>query len=469
MLVLVRIIAPESYGQFAMVTAVIGFISVFSATNFLAYILQVPTDSEELYQEHFTAAGALQGGAFLVTNIVAFGLGYLETYAAIVPYVHVMSVSFLLEWPTEIRRKMLERAFDWKRLRFLQAIGLIAGAILGVAMAFAGAGTFALLIPGLLMSVPFIWDLFFIQRWRPTWNWSRQTYTPAFRFGLARLGSGLSNAIRHTLQTAAMASLWGFAALGIFGRATGLAQMFCAKFSSQLMYAVYPVLTRLEVEGRDPAYAGGLLLRMVIWTAVPMGVLFAVQADVLVDIVYGSQWTEVAEILPLAAVWAGIGAIALTLYTLLLARNKQGQCLKADFGILIATLGVIVLVLPHGPLPFLWALCGLLFLQTTVLSVWLVGAKGLSWGGFVDALAPSAISAGVGSMAAGAVFGGPELPPLVHLLGWSSVFVLAYLVSLRFLFRRATAQLLDVMPMRDHLRRMLFLPEAIASASPVQA
>ncbi len=92
-----------------------------------------------------------------------------------------MSITFLLEWPCELRRKMIEREFDWKRLRLLEAIGLIAGALLALSMAWAGAGTYTLLVPGMLVTLPFIYDLFVIEKWRPTWSWSWDRYRPAWR------------------------------------------------------------------------------------------------------------------------------------------------------------------------------------------------------------------------------------------------------------------------------------------------
>src|SRR6185295_3935930 len=171
MLVLVRVLAPEAYGQFALVGSVVGFISIFSFNNFIAHTLQVKSDDEVHYQEHFTAGAVLQLGMCVVTNLAAFALRWFPKYAPVAPLVHVMSLTFLLEWPCEVRRKMIERQFDWRSLRILHGVGLLLNAIVAVVLAVCGAGTLALLVPGLMVTLPFIYDLFVRQGWRPTWSW----------------------------------------------------------------------------------------------------------------------------------------------------------------------------------------------------------------------------------------------------------------------------------------------------------
>ena len=47
---LVRLLTPESYGQFGLVTTIIGFLNVLSLENFIAHTLQVRRDEDVHYQ-----------------------------------------------------------------------------------------------------------------------------------------------------------------------------------------------------------------------------------------------------------------------------------------------------------------------------------------------------------------------------------------------------------------------------------
>src|SRR5206468_4815589 len=134
---------------------------------------------------------------------------------------------------------------------------------------------------------PFIFDLSVIQNWRPTWTWSAKNYAPAWRFGGNRIISGLVTGGRQLMESGVLVQLIGFAKFGIYGRAIGIAQIFCSRFPNLLTQAVYPVLTKIEPGTHAYSRASALLLRTVGWIVVPLGVLFAVLADPLVKDVYG--------------------------------------------------------------------------------------------------------------------------------------------------------------------------------------
>ena len=94
---------------------------------------------------HFHLLRSGRGGAE-IANGIALVAREIPTYAEAAPLVHAMSFLFLLKWPHEIRARMLERALDWRRLRLLQAAGLLAVALTSILMALAGAGAYALAV-----------------------------------------------------------------------------------------------------------------------------------------------------------------------------------------------------------------------------------------------------------------------------------------------------------------------------------
>jgi PST family polysaccharide transporter len=457
MLVLVRLLDARAYGEFSLVTSIIGFISIFAFNNFVAYTLQVQTESETHYQDHFTAGAVLQLGMFFVTNIIALILRWMPAYVAAAPLLHVMSLTFLLEWPCELRRKMIERAFDWRRLRLIHAVGLILNAALAVVLALSGAGVYALVVPGLAVTLPFIFDLFVTEGWRPSWTWSWKKYRPAWNFGVTRIGSGLTVYGKQLLEAAALAAALGFSSLGILTRSIGLAQIFCQKFSTQLMYAIYPILTRTtSVAG---GRAGVLILQLVAWAVVPIAVCFGVVSRPLVQTVYGPKWMPVVPLLAWAMAW-GVGAsLTHAAYMLLLARQQARRCLMADLGFLVGTGIALVVALPYGTRAYLIASSIVQFAVLALVLNWLSGINVISrqslfWA-LVPALASSAIAAGVAFAVLGVIRRDPDTLWTAAL--WSIVFGLFYVIVLRLLFRRSLQELVGYFPGRALIGRLLFL------------
>ena len=461
MLVLVRLLAPTAYGEFSLATSVIGFLSIFSFNSFIAHTLQVKDDKAVHYQEHFTAGAAIQLGLCGVTNLVALALRWFPKYAPVAPLVHVLSLTFLLEWPCNLRIKMFEREFDWRTLRLLHGVGLLLTAAVAIGMAALGAGTYALVVPGLMVTLPFIYDLFVRQGWRPTWAWSWMTYKPAWDFGVMRMGSGLTLNGRQLIESGVLSAVLGFAALGMLNRSLGLAQMFCAKVAMQLIYALYPLLTRVEGGKENAQRVGGLVLRAVAWTVVPAAVCFGVLAGPVVRTVYGVQWLEVIPLLPWAMAWGAMAAMVHASYMLLLARQRQRLCLIADLLNLAGTGLSLWLALPHGVIAYLAAVVGTQGLIVTLLLFWLRGAQALTWRGVAEALLPALAGAIVAAVGATAllrfVFAlAPDNFP--RAFGWGVGFLVLYVAVLRFGFLRQLAALVHYFPARERIGRCLLLP-----------
>jgi len=462
MLVLVRLLEPGAYGQFGLVTSIIGFVSIFSFNNFVAHTLQVRDEADVHYQDHFTAGAVMAGTMFIVTNLVAAALRWFESYAAVAKLVHVMSLTLLLEWPCELRRKMLEREFDWKQLRLLHACGLLVSAALAIGLAVAGCGVYALLIPGMAVTLPFIYDLFVRQHWRPDWTWSWANYRAAWHFGLNRIGSGAAGTGRQLVESGTLVKVLGYAPLGILNRALGLAVMFCIKFASQLMYATYPILTRLNPNPENIARVNGLVLRIVAWVAIPVPAIFSVLAAPVVHSVYGQRWLEVIPLLPWTMLGGVVIALAQTANGLLLAQQEQTRCLVADLIVLAGTVAMLFLVLPRGVKAYLIGLAAVQLAALSLMSVWLCLGKVLKPTGIMHAVVPPLVSAGAAYLLCqrALVALGADVSTFVPAAIYGIGFGLVYLAVLRLLFAQPLREIVHYLPARATIGRLLVLKRA---------
>ncbi len=226
-LVLVRVLDHRAYGEYSLVSAVLGLLTVISFHSFLEYTIQARPGETVDYQTQFTFGGFAQAIAVLVLNAAALTLRRFPAYAPVAPVLSVMSLSFVADWAGELRVRMLERELKWSRLRSLEAIGLVGSAAAALLLAFRGAGVYALVLPAVVATLPFIYDLFFVQRWRPAWSLDWQAFRPAWHYGLTRMASGLAARGQQVLESSVLAGAIGLAALGEYGRAMGLAS-FCA-------------------------------------------------------------------------------------------------------------------------------------------------------------------------------------------------------------------------------------------------
>lgn len=451
---LVRLLPPEAYGQFGFVTTLLGFFTLYSFREFLGHTLQVRDGEPVHYQDHFTAGAVVQGVLFVLVNVIAIGLRWLPDYADASTVLHVMSVLFLLDLPAELRVKMLERDLAWRRLRTLQAIGFVSGGLASIGLALTGAGAYALLLPTMSMTVPFMYDLFVTERWKPTWAFSWDRFRPSWNFGWTRIATVSFVAAATLLESSWLTGALGFAVFGLYNRAVGLAQLVCGRVAGLLATSVYPVLTRLPAEGDSFRRASAMYLRSIGWTVVPLAALTALLADPIVHAIYGRTWTGAIVLVPLAVASVAIAALVQTTYTLLLAHGRQRACLVADAWRLAGTLLTLMFALPLGLRAFLAGGIATHAISLIVVFMFLVRARALDAGGIALALGPAMIATAPALALAFVTPGGA--------LAQAGAFAATYVAALRVLFAGPFAELVRYLPLSHHLNRWLRFTPAIA-------
>jgi O-antigen/teichoic acid export membrane protein len=449
MLVLVRLLAPKAYGEFSLISSVMVFFTVFSFRSFLEHTLQLRPEEPVDYQSHFTAGAFMQFAMCALVNLAAAVLRYLPKYAEIAPVLHVTSIFFILDWASEFRVKMLERALDWQRLRTLQAAGIAANSALAIVLAKLGFGVYALVLPGWMATLPFICDLFFRSAWRPNWSWNRSRYRAAWSYGWTRIMAGMLTTARPVIEGAVLVEFTGFAQLGIMSRAVGLSVFCCQKFPGVLTMTLYPVLTRMARKSEAFERANSLVLRLVGWIAIPCAILFSLVAHPLVRLVYGSKWDAAIPLLPYALAGGTAGALYQATTMLMLADVQHRGCAVAEFLTLASLVVCLFTVLPHGIAPYL----GSVALVQSIVLAWMLWSLTRT-----AALTPRAIVRGVLAPVAAAAaawlacaLAPPAAAPL-SVAGVSVLFAVTYGLAIRILCPREFRELLAYIPLPERYR-----------------
>ena len=460
MLVLVRLIAPEVYGAFALLTSIMTFIHVFSFNTVLQHVLQVRDDGKVNYQAHFTFGVFLQLGLFVFTNILALVFTYLEIYLTVSRYLHIMSVVFLLELFSELYRIQLQRQLDWMRMRILHGIGLLIGSGLAILIANRGGGMYALIIPALISNLPFIYEFVVTKKWRPTWYFKMTEYKETIRFSMARVFSGLTLSGKPLLENSLFVSILSYTELGFYNRAVGLATILVQKFVFQLTASIYPVLTRVEPYTDQFRRIGGLILQFTCWFIFPLTYGVMLFSNELVTTLYGNKWLDVIPYLGLAAVFLALSSAKHVVYSLLLSSHQARFCSAVDIVLLALSILVIFLILPIGVITYLYAQIGLMTAVTLFLLTRAITTKVIRLQSLFSVLVPPTLGLAMAHLTYWAILQfipNSALPTLSHLVVYSSLIGLIYLGVIRILFQKDLISIVNYLPGKRLIGRLLLI------------
>jgi teichuronic acid exporter len=459
MLVLVRMISPSTYGVFALLSSVMTFIHVFSFNTFIQHVLQVREDSKINYQNHFTFGFFLQVFLFFATNIIAFLLYLFDFYSAISLYLHVLSFVFFFELFSELYRMQLQRELDWKRMRILHGIGLLIGSILSIIIAYNGGGIYALILPGFFSNIPFIYEILITKKFRPTWYWNYKEYKETLNFSAKRILSGLTTTGKPLLENSFFVSSLSYTELGFYNRAIGLATILIQKFSLQLTFAIYPVLTKVKPFTKQFRRISGLIIQFTAWFIIPLAYIVKVLNENLVVVLYGDNWLDVIPYLGLAAIIMALIATKHVIYSLLLSSHQEKICSIFDFVFLILSILTLLLVLPLGIMNYLYAQITLLFFSVLFLIIISTTKEIIKINDVYKSVLPPLLGILISHITCKVIFDISNFGnyPMLDLFVNGISLITVYVIVLRLLFKKDLISIINYLPFKKILMKILII------------
>lgn len=323
-IVLARLLAPEDFGviAFALTLTVLG--NAFASGGLGAALVQrreAPTDHE---------LGAVLGFQLLTTVGLAVGVGALGALLIddeLVPILMALSLPIdALRVPVAIAA---ERSLKYGPLVRAEVLETLAFNVVGIALVAAGLGVVGVGVAVVVRAVVGAVVLIVfgpIGATRPRWD--MRVVRPLLRFGVAFQSAGLVSLLRDHGVNFIAAAAAGLAAVGYWAVAWRLLQSIQLVLES-LWRVLFPAFVRVIELGVDAAPTLRRAIERV--TVIAGFVIVAVggSAPALVPVVFGDNWSETAQVLPLGCLgvllWGPIGTCVVGY---LYATDRAGLALR---------------------------------------------------------------------------------------------------------------------------------------------
>ena len=293
MLVLIRLLFPDDYGQFSLIMGAYGVVNIFAHQSFITHFLFIKSNAEIELNSHVSFSLIVQLLLLCLINLLAFYLSGNSNYTLLSLALHVLSVTTLIEWLSEVSFKISERQGIWLRRRVIQLFSFVIFGALGIWMAFRGYGVWSLLVPVIMQNCLFVFELFFKQRYRLHWSYDRQLWGVIFRFGLVRILASAAVRLKAALDPWAIAYFSTVADVGLFARGMGLTQLLTVKVATVLMYTALPVLSQLTLSKKESVKSLSELFVLFIVVSGPGAIFVSAYPNFFVNLFFGDEWNDV--------------------------------------------------------------------------------------------------------------------------------------------------------------------------------
>ena len=289
-LVLARLLTPSEYGMLATIMIFIAVANSIVDSGFSnALIRKIDARSVD-YNTVFYFN--------LVVSVLLYGLLYIGApwisdffhEPLLVDVTRVVGVVLLINALAIIQRTLFVRDIDFKTQTKVSLIASLSSGAVGIGMAYGGYGVWSLVgqqIVRQLMNTVFLW---FYSKWRPAWEFSRESFRELFAFGSKLMVSGLIDMIWKNIYYFVIGRFYTTATLGQYTRAEQFNTIFSSNLTAVVQRVSYPVLSSIQEDSErlKQAYRRVIKTTMLVTFACMLGL--AAVARPLILILIGEKW-----------------------------------------------------------------------------------------------------------------------------------------------------------------------------------
>src|SRR5207302_8028583 len=307
----------------------------------------------------------------------------------------VLSTNFLITALGSTHRSLLMRAMDFRSLELRFLAGVAAGAVVGIGVALAGFGPWALVAQELAVAAVSTALLWLLNPWRPSFTFSRTSLADLGSFGLRALLSDVFVRMNQNADNLLVGRFLGAVPLGLYALAYNTMVSPLARIVAPVQEVLYPAFSRLQADSASVGRHWLQATRAVCALCLPAMLGLVLTAPDLVPTVFGNHWRASAPVLQILAIVGALQCIQSQHAIVLRALDRTATLLRFTSFSFAANLGAFALGLHWGIKGVAASFAVSSFVLAVLFTVIVARSVGVSPVGFGSALATVMIPAGI--------------------------------------------------------------------------
>jgi O-antigen/teichoic acid export membrane protein len=443
MVVLARLLTPQDFGLVGMATACTGFLELFRDAGLSMAAVQrssiTRAQTSTLFWINLAVGGILAGLCVAMAPVLAS----FYHDPRLIWITMVLGSSFVFNGAAAQHRAILQRNMRFPALILIDVVSLVLSIALGIGMAVAGQGYWALVATAVCPVFVSSLGVWIADWWIPGLPQRNAGVRSMLKYGGAVTLNTVIVYLACNADKVLLGRFWGADTLGIYGRAYQLINLPTANLSACIAQVAFPALSRLQ---HDPARLKSYFLKgygLFLSLAAPITMACALFAEDIVLVFLGSKWGAAVPVFRMLAPGMLVLALINPFGWFLLATGHAARSLKIAFLIApVLILGYLV-GLGFGSTGVAAGFSVATVLLIVPIILWATHGTAITPGETIRVAMPPFLSILVGASAALASWSFLHLmaPGLLRLIAANTVFFGLYAVMLLFVMGQKSVYL----------------------------
>lgn len=303
--ILAALLGPHDFGVVAIALVYIGFLHVFLEQGVSTAVIQ----REDLEPDHLRAAFWMNLAACVVLAGITVGVSgwWADVNGApeLQGVLSVLSLVLVIEGLLIVQDAYLQRHGQYKNLAWIWNVSALVGGILGITLALAGAGVWALVAQFLALDASALLLIWIVSPWRPALRFSRRHARDLLGFSSHVLLANLGGFVNRRADALLVGVFFGPVVVGVYRLADRFVDLLLDLTMRPVGMVSLPFFSRLQHDRENLRNAVETCMRVTLLACVPALLVLAACSDFLLAVM-GPEWSAGADALKLLAL-AGIG------------------------------------------------------------------------------------------------------------------------------------------------------------------
>jgi O-antigen/teichoic acid export membrane protein len=287
---LARLLSPSDFGTVALLGMFLSISGSLIDSGFGSAIIQrkaiVRRDIDSAFSLSFAVAVLLYAVLFFCAPLIA---GFYEQ-AILVSVLRWSALSLIINAVVGVQNAVIAREMRFKLSFKIGLVQTLVAGLVGVVMALAGYGIWALVFSSLSGSAAGLLLRCLLVSWKPRFRFSLRSVTPLFSFGWKIMLSGLLNSFFANLYGLVIGKVYSPADLSFYNRGTHIPQFMMTSVDQTITSVSFPALAQLQHDRRRVASSMAKMISSSCYVIMPLMTLLGFCAKPIVLLVYGSKW-----------------------------------------------------------------------------------------------------------------------------------------------------------------------------------
>lgn len=289
-IILARLLLPVDFGVIALLMVFIHLAQVLVQSGFNTALIQAKSPDDRDFSSVFYLCLGVAGILYLVLFVSAPAISTFYNMPSLTKLLRVVSIILFFDSVNSIQNAVIAREFKFKQL-FYSSLGaiLLSGSI-GVYLANAGYGAWALVWQQLCNSLFLFIIMWFTVKWRPRLIFSLKHLSKLFSFGWKILASSLLGTAYMEMLSLVVGKLFSASDLGFYNRGNMFPRVAVNNIDGSIQSVMLPALSQVQDNPRRIKEMMRRSITMSVFIIAPLMAGMIATADPIVRIVLTDKW-----------------------------------------------------------------------------------------------------------------------------------------------------------------------------------